>query len=86
MPTLIAILRTPSSTGVPERQRDGGRSATGRRGTRFAAVGLVVEPPFCSRPMHLPVAALPWRPKAEPSKVGVGDRASEVADDCRAGR
>ena len=86
MPTLIAILRTPSSTGVPERQRDGGRSATGRRGTRFVAVGLVVEPPLYPRPMHLPVTALPWRPKTEPSKVGVGDRASGVADDCRAGR
>ncbi|MER5917173.1 transposase [Streptomyces sp. NPDC001982] len=39
------------------------------RGTCFVVVGIVVELPFLTRPVCLPVAARLWRPKTGPSKV-----------------
>jgi hypothetical protein len=41
------------------------------RGTCFVVVGIVVELPFCSRPVCLPVMARLWRPKTGPSKVEI---------------
>jgi hypothetical protein len=52
-------------------QHDG--AATGERqlgrGTCFVVVGIVVELPFLTRPVCLPVMARLWRPKTGPSKV-----------------
>ena len=42
-----------------------------RRGTCFVVVGIVVELPFCSRPVCLPVMARLWQPKTGPSKVEI---------------
>ncbi|WP_146051045.1 hypothetical protein [Streptomyces noursei] len=39
------------------------------RGTCFVVVGIVVELPFLTRPVRLPVMARPWRPNTGPSKV-----------------
>lgn len=39
------------------------------RGTCFVVVGIIVELPFCSRPVCLPVAARLWRPGSGASKV-----------------
>jgi hypothetical protein len=39
------------------------------RGTCFVVVGIVVELPFLTRPVCLPVRARLWRPKTGPSKV-----------------
>lgn len=39
------------------------------RGTCFVVLGIVVELPFCARPVCLPVMARLWRPKQERSKV-----------------
>jgi hypothetical protein len=39
------------------------------RGTCFVVVGIVVELPFLTRPVCLPVMARLWRPKTGPSKV-----------------
>lgn len=39
------------------------------RGTCFVAVGIIVELPFLTRPVCLPVMARLWRPKAGASKV-----------------
>ena len=39
------------------------------RGTCFVVVGLVVQLPYLSRPVCLPVMARLWRPKTGPSKV-----------------
>ncbi|TJZ95204.1 IS701 family transposase [Actinacidiphila oryziradicis] len=41
------------------------------RGTCFVVVGLIVELPFCSRPVCLPVMARLWRPKQGQSKVEI---------------
>jgi hypothetical protein len=52
-------------------QHDG--AATGEkqlgRGTCFVVVGIIVELPFLTRPVCLPVMARLWRPKTGPSKV-----------------
>jgi hypothetical protein len=52
-------------------QHDG--AATGEkqvgRGTCFVVVGIIVELPFLTRPVCLPVIARLWRPKTGPSKV-----------------
>ena len=39
------------------------------RGTCFVVVGIVVELPFLTRPVCLPVMTRLWRPKTGPSKV-----------------
>ncbi|MFI6850663.1 MULTISPECIES: transposase [unclassified Kitasatospora] len=39
------------------------------RGTCFVVVGIVVELPFLTRPVCLPVMARLWRPKTGPTKV-----------------
>ena len=39
------------------------------RGTCFVVLGLIVELPFLTRPVCLPVMARLWQPKAGPSKV-----------------
>jgi DDE superfamily endonuclease len=39
------------------------------RGTCFVVLGLIVELPFLTRPVCLPVMARLWRPKTGPSKT-----------------
>jgi hypothetical protein len=39
------------------------------RGTCFVVVGIIVQLPFCTRPVCLPVMARLWRPKTGPSKT-----------------
>ncbi len=41
------------------------------RGTCFVVIGIVVELPFCSRPVCLPVMARLWRPRQGQSKVEI---------------
>ena len=41
------------------------------RGTCFVVVGIIVELPFCTRPVCLPVMARLWRPKQGQSKVEI---------------
>ncbi|MEY9935671.1 hypothetical protein ABH926_010357, partial [Catenulispora sp. GP43] len=40
-------------------------------GICFVVVGIIVELPFCTRPVCLPVAARLWRPKTGPTKVEI---------------
>jgi len=52
------------------------------RGTCFVVVGLVVQLPYLSRPVCLPVMARLWRPKTGPSKVELAASMIRLLADC----
>jgi hypothetical protein len=60
-PSLMALLEKSGSSPLRVCGHPVGR------GTCFVVVGIVVELPFCSRPVCLPVMARLWRPKQGPS-------------------
>ncbi|MGH3634868.1 MAG: IS701 family transposase, partial [Mycobacterium sp.] len=55
----------PGSTTVPRGEKPVGY------GVCFVVAGIIVELPFLTRPVCLPVAARLWRPKTGPTKVEI---------------